>query len=107
MPGMFSIEGRLPAFLVLDQNGRLEYATEQIRQEVPDIDKGKIGFEDLFEGKLFSDFTTEHELENIKDTKIKTTLTFKNGSKSSLEYLVIAGSTKNEDGSSNIYLIQH
>ncbi|MCK5281590.1 MAG: GAF domain-containing protein, partial [Cyclobacteriaceae bacterium] len=93
-------------FVVIDQNGQVNYATKSILSKLSKEDIEGMVFEDIFDEKVFSKFLTDIDFDSTKDTEIEITLTLKEKSKEKLNLLAITGGKENEDGTQNIFLIQ-
>ncbi|MCK5370573.1 MAG: PAS domain S-box protein, partial [Cyclobacteriaceae bacterium] len=93
-------------FVVIDQNGQVNYATKSILSKLSKEDVEGMVFEDIFDDKVFSKFLTDIDFDSTKDTEIEITLTLKEKSKEKLNLLAITGGKENEDGTQNIFLIQ-
>ncbi len=94
------------AFVVLDQNGKVNYATESILSTLNKEGVEGLVFEDVFANKGFAALLTDIDFTNTKDKAIEIILPLKGGSKEKLNVIAISGSKENEDGSQNIFLIQ-
>ena len=93
-------------FVVLDQNGRVNYTTKSILSRLKKENVEGMVFEDIFDNKIFNEFLTDIDFDNTKDTEVEITLTLKEKSKEKLNLLAIAGGKENEDETQNIFLIQ-
>jgi len=93
-------------FIVLDQKGKVNFATKSILSHLHKEEIGDMDFEDIFVEKLFSEFLADIDFENTKDKEVELTLSLIGTSKKKLHFLAISGSSKSEDGTQNIFLIQ-
>jgi len=93
-------------FVILDNDGKVSYATKSILSKLNKEDIDGLLFEDVFYNKSFTDFLVDIDFENAKDKEIELTLALKDKAKDKLNLLAVAGSIENEDGSQNIFLIQ-
>ncbi len=93
-------------FIVLDQNGKVNFATKSILSMLRIEEIGGQEFEDIIAEKSFKEFLTEIDFENTKDKEVELTLSLKGSSKMKIHFLAIAGSNESEDGTQNIFLIQ-
>ncbi len=93
-------------FVVLEKDGKVDFATEGILSQLGRDDFSELVFEDIFIDKSFDKVLLEIDFENKKDKEIQLELVLNNESKTKIKMLVFAGSQENEDGSQNIYLIQ-
>lgn len=94
------------AFVVLDQNGQVKFATASILSKINKVEIEDMVFEDIFGDKEFAEFLTDIDFNNTKDQEVELTLTLKEKSKEKLNLLAISGGKENEDGTQNIFLIQ-
>ena len=94
------------AFVVLDQNGKVKFATASILSKINKVEIEDMVFEDIFGDKEFAEFLTDIDFNNAKDQEIELTLTLKEKPKEKLNLLAISGGKENEDGTQNIFLIQ-
>jgi PAS domain S-box-containing protein len=94
------------AFIVLDQNGQLSFATESILAKLNKEEAIGMTFEDAFSDKVFSEFLADIDFDNTKDREVEISLVIKGKSKEKINLLAISGSKENEDGTQNIFLIQ-
>ncbi len=93
-------------FVVVDQQGKVAFATNQILSSLDHEDKDQLEFEDIFSGKSFEGFLEEIKYDSVKDEKIELELSLKNKDKSTGKYIAVSGSKENEDGTFNIFIIQ-
>jgi PAS domain-containing protein len=93
-------------FVVMDQYGKIGYATPGILSQVGKPEGSDLVFEDLFADHRFSDFLVDMKYETVKDTKIDIELKLANESKTQGRFMAVAGSKENEDGTHNIFVIQ-
>ena len=93
-------------FVVLDQKGKVNFATNSIKSAVQLNDLEGLEFEDIFKAKSFSEFLVDIDFENTKDKEMEISLVLKGDSDKKLEFLAISGSTVSEDGIQNIFIIQ-
>jgi PAS domain S-box-containing protein len=93
-------------FVVMDQHGKIGYATPGILSQVDKPEGSDLVFEDLFADHRFSDFLVDMKYETVKDTKIDIELKLANESKTQGRFMAVAGSKENEDGTHNIFVIQ-
>ena len=93
-------------FVVMDQYGKIGYATPGILSQVGKPEGGDLIFEDLFADIRFSDFLVDIKYETVKDTKIELELKLASESKTNSRFMVVVGSRENADGTHNIFAIQ-
>ena len=91
-------------FAVLDQNGNLQFVSERILKVSKKQTDHK--FEDIFWGMEFDEFLTSIAFQEKKDMQIEITLTLRDKSKTEIPCVAIASGHENEDGSTNIFVIQ-
>lgn len=94
------------AFVVLDQNGKVNFTTEGILSKLNKEGVEVLMFEDVFDNKVFSEFLSDIDFKNTKDQEVEVSLTLKDKSKEKLNFIAISGGNENEDGTQNIFLIQ-
>ncbi len=92
-------------FLVLDQKGRVGFASKSILQKIGKAQFDGLAFEDIFELKAFEDFLMDIDFRSTRDKKFELELKLRGTSEGALKMAVIAGSKENEDDTSNIYII--
>lgn len=93
-------------FVVLDQNGKVNFASESILSKLNAEGIESLVFEDVFVEKGFNEFLTDIDFDNTKDSEVGINLKLKGESHEILKLIVISGSKENEDGTQNIFLIQ-
>lgn len=93
-------------FLVLNQKGAVSFASDSILSKLNISDLGNSSFEEMFRHKKFTDFLVDIDHENTKDSEVELSLTLNDKDKTVLDLTIISGSQENEDGTSNIFLIQ-
>ncbi len=92
-------------FVVLDQSGKVSFATENILSSVGKQQSEELVFEDLFGSKSFAEFLSDVDFENTKDKKFELELLLGDEKSTSIKVMVIASSQLNEDETSNIFII--
>jgi len=93
-------------FVVLDQHGKVNFATKSILSKINKENIDGLAFDDIFKGISFERFLADIDFENTKDKELEIKLILNDKSKKQLIFLVITGSKENEDGTQNIFLIQ-
>jgi len=94
------------AFVVLDQNGNVAYATTQLLGQLGAQESTELKFNDIFANKSFEEFLEEIRFEAVKDEKVVIDLALNDEDGTVGSYMVVSGGKENEDGSSNIFIIR-
>lgn len=94
------------AFIVLDQEGKVNFASEGILSKIGKEQIDGLKFNDIFDGKEFSALLDDIDFANTKEKGVELSLTLKGKAKEKLNLLAISGGIENEDGTQNIFLIQ-
>jgi len=91
-------------FVVMDQQGNLQFVSEKILK----ISKKQkdLKFEDIFWGMEFDEFLKGIEFQDKKEQEIEITLSLRDKSKTEVSCVAISSSQENEDGTTNIFIIQ-
>ena len=92
-------------FMVLDQHGKVGFASIGILEKIGKNQFEGLAFEDFFEQKAFGDFLLDINFPNTRDKKFGLELKLRNTSENKIKVAVIAGSQENEDETSNIFII--
>jgi len=93
-------------FVVIDQWGKVAFATPQILSKLGKEDSEQLEFEDIFTDKKIEDFLVEIKHDTIRDEKIEVELKFNNKIETVGNFMVVSGSKENDDGTFNIFIIQ-
>jgi PAS domain S-box-containing protein len=93
-------------FVVMDQHGKIGYATQGILTQIGKPEVSELVFEDVFADLRFSDFLFNIKYDTVKDTKIDIELKLADESKTNGRFMAVSGSKENEDGTHNIFVIQ-
>jgi PAS domain S-box-containing protein len=92
-------------FVVLDQNGRVGFASMGILEKAGMTYFEGLAFEDIFEQKTFAEFLSDIDFSNTRDKKFELELKLRGTAEGTIKVAVIAGSKVNEDETSNIFII--
>lgn len=92
-------------FVVLDQNGRVGFASVGILGKAGMTYFEGLAFEDIFEQKTFAEFLSDIDFSNTRDKKFELELKLRGTAEGTIKVAVIAGSKVNEDETSNIFII--
>jgi PAS domain S-box-containing protein len=91
-------------FVVMDQHGNLQFVSEKILKHSKK--QTDLKFEDIFRGMEFDEFLKAIEFQNKKEQEIEITLSLRDKSKTEISCVAISSGQENEDGTTNIFIIQ-
>ncbi|MDZ7605072.1 MAG: PAS domain S-box protein [Cyclobacteriaceae bacterium] len=91
-------------FVVMDQQGNLQFVSEKLLKHSKK--QGDLKFEDVFWGMDFDEFLKAIEFKDKKEQEVEITLSLHDKSKTEISCVAISSCQENEDGTTNIFIIQ-